>query len=95
MFLFSITNYYYTVTGGKDYGRKDSVNVQANSISRSFAINIKNDDVSECNESFKLILSIPDSTCGVVSGTNDTSRVLIRDNDSRRSVSNCTELFTC
>ena len=89
-------DYYYTVTDGEDYERKSkNVNVPASKTSKSFTINIINDDNSECNESFKLMLSIANSTCGVVNGTNYTSRVMIRDNDSKRCIDNCVVLLLC
>ena len=87
-----IINY---VTDREDYRRHTAtVNVPANVTSASFTINIINDDVSECNESFKLMLSVPSSTCGIIIGGNDTSEVMIRDDDGRRSVSDHVVLFT-
>ena len=41
------------------------------------------------------MLSIPGSTCGVVNGTNYTSRVMIRDDDSERCIDNYIVLLTC
>ena len=55
--------------------------------STSFNINIVDDNVAECDETFTLTLSVPSSLCGVVSGSDDTSVVMIRDNDGRRFVS--------
>ena len=63
-------------------------------MSKSFTIDIINDDVSECNEIFSLMLSIPTLPCGVVIGRNDISEVMIRDDDGRRSVSDNVVLFT-
>ena len=57
-------------------------------MSQSFTINIINNNISECDETFKISLSIPSSTCGVVSGRNNTSEVMIRDDDGKRSISN-------
>ena len=75
------------VTDGEDYRRDTtSVTIAANNTSTSVTINIIDDDISECNESFKLMLSIPSSTCGVVRGNSDIAEVMIRDNDSKRVV---------
>ena len=75
------------VTDGEDYRRDTTrVTIPANNTSTSVTINIINDDISECNESFKLMLSIPSSTCGVVSGNHDIAEVMIRDDDSKRVV---------
>ena len=73
------------VTDGEDYRRDTTrVTIPANNTSTSVTINIINDDISECNESFKLMLDIPSSTCGVVIGNNDIAEVVIKDNDSKR-----------
>ena len=63
--------------------------VPADTRSTTFIINIINDNVSECDESFKLILSVPSSTCGVVVGGTDTIEVTIKDEDGRRSHRDC------
>jgi len=55
--------------------------------STSFTINIIDDNVAECDETFTLTLGVPSSPCGVVSGSVNTSVVMIRDNDGRRFVS--------
>ena len=81
-------------TGTKDYQRQSNiVIVPADTRSTTFTINIINDDVSECDESFKLALSVPSSTCGVVSGGTNTTEVTIKDDNGRRSVSSCVVLF--
>ena len=36
--------------------------------------------MTECNETFKLTLSVPASTCGAVNGERDTTEVIIMDN---------------
>ena len=64
-----------------------TVSVAAEQLSKSFTMNIINDNIIECDETFKLTLSVPALTCGVVNGTADTTEVTIRDNDSRKSVS--------
>ena len=72
------------VTDGEDY-KIDSttVKVETGEISKSLTINIVNDDIAECAESFKLMLSIPSPPCEVVSGEDDTSEVMIKDDDGR------------
>ena len=55
-------------------------------MSKSFTVNIIDDEIAECNETFKLTLSVPSSPCGVINGSVNTSEVMIRD-DGRRSVS--------
>ena len=49
-------------------------------MSKSFTINIINDNITECDETFKLILSISAAPCEVVSGNTDTTEVTITDN---------------
>ena len=49
-------------------------------MSKSFTINIINDNITECDKTFKLILSIPAPPCEVVSGNNDTTEVTMKDN---------------
>ena len=58
--------------------------VPADTRSTTFTINITIDDVLECDESFKLALSVASSTCGVVSGGTNTTEVTIKDDDGRR-----------
>ncbi|XP_065917231.1 uncharacterized protein [Dysidea avara] len=50
-------------------------------MSTSFTINITDDNIGECDETFTLTLSVPSSPCGVISGSVDTSEVMIRDDD--------------
>ena len=83
------------ITDGEDY-RIDSttVSVAAETTSKSFTINVINDNIAECDETFSLMLSIPTPPCEVVIGRNDTSEVMIRDDDDgRRSVSDYVVLF--
>ena len=61
--------------------------VPSNITSTSFTINIIDDNIAECDETFTLTLSVPSSPCGLVSGSDSTSVVMIRDDDGRRSVS--------
>ena len=49
-------------------------------MSKSFTINIINDNITECDETFKLILSIPAPPCEVVIGNNNITEVTIKDN---------------
>ena len=49
-------------------------------MSKSFTINIINDSITECDETFKLILNVPASACGAVNGETDTTEVTIKDN---------------
>ena len=73
-----------------DYSSQKTVTitVPANMMSAAFTININDDNIAECNETFTLTLNVPSSPCGVVSGSVSTSVVMIKDNDGRRSVSN-------
>ena len=72
-----------------------TVSVAAEETSISFTINIINDNITECDETFQLTLSVPASnaTCGIVSGETDATEVMIRDDDGRRSVSDYVVLF--
>ena len=70
-----------------------TVSVAAKEMSKPFIINIINDNITECDETFKLTFSIISPPCEVVIGKNDTSKVMIRDDDGRRSVSDCVVLF--
>ena len=74
--------------GENDYrGSTITVSVPANKISTSFLINITNDKIAECDETLKITLSAITSNCRIISGSDDTSEVMIRDDDGRRSVS--------
>ena len=78
------------ITDGEDY-RIDSttVSIAAGEMSKSFTINIINDNTAECREIFMPTLSVPTPPCEVVSGKNNNTEVIIRDNDGRKIVSNC------
>ena len=81
-------NCFYLISGGNDYRRRTiTVSVPANVMSKSFTIDIIDDNIAECSETFTLTLSVPSSPCGLISGSDDTSEVMIRDDDGRRSVS--------
>ena len=57
-------------------------------MSKVFTISIIDDGIAECDETFKLKISVPSSqsTCGVIVNETELTEVTIRDNDSRRSV---------
>ena len=75
-------------TGGNDYNRSFiTIIVPTNESSTLFTINIIDDKIAECDETFALTLSVPSSLCGVISGSVNTSEVMIRDDDGRKSVS--------
>ena len=76
------------ITDGEDY-RVDSttVSVAAGETSKSFTINIINDNTAECNEIFIPTLSVPTPPCEVVSGKNNNTEVIIRNTDSKRIIS--------
>ena len=75
--------------GRDDYGSNNNtaITVPANVMSTSFTINIIDDNIAECDETFTLTLSVPSSPCEVISESDDTSEVIIRDDDGRRNVS--------
>ena len=68
-----------------------TVSVAAEEMSKLFDVYIIDDDITECDEI--LILSISALTCEVVVGRNNTSEVIIRDDDGRRIVSDYVLLF--
>ena len=73
----------------EDYGISfTNVSIAANETSRSFAVKIINDNITECNVMFKLMLSIPIPPCGVVSGSNNTIEVMVHDDDGKKKGSN-------
>ena len=57
-------------------------------MSKSFTINIINDSIAECDETFKLTLSVPASACGAVNGATDITEVTIKDN-GKGNTSDC------
>ena len=72
---------------GIDYTKDfTTVSIAAGEISKSFTINIINDSIIECDETFKLILSVPASACGAVNGETDTTEVTIKDNGKRKII---------
>ena len=77
----------HITTDGEDYRMLTTiVSVPAKAISNFFTIKIINDSITECDETLKLMLSVPALICGVVSGKTDTTEVVIKD-DGKRSVS--------
>ncbi|XP_065918207.1 adhesion G-protein coupled receptor V1-like isoform X2 [Dysidea avara] len=70
-----------TAERGDDYRGQRTIAIPANQMSTSFAINIIKDNIAECDETFTLTLSVPSSPCGVISGSYDTSEVMIKDDD--------------
>ena len=75
------TSLLYRTVDGEDY-RIDSttVSIAAGEMSKSFTIKIINDSITECDETFKLTLSVPASACGAINGATDTTEVTIKDN---------------
>ena len=74
------------ITDGKDYRIiSTTVSVAAGEMSKSFIINIINNNIIECDETFKLEFSIISPPCEVVIG-NGTSEVMIRDDNSKRNI---------
>ena len=69
--------------GSKDYNEGlKVVNVPAGVIMQAFMINIINNNIEECIESFNVrIISV--TTCGVNVGNNNMSEVIITDDDSK------------
>ena len=52
-------------------------------MSTSFTINIIDDEIIECDETFNLTLNVPVSSCGAVNGATDTTEMTMTDNDGR------------
>jgi len=59
-----------------------SITVPAGEVTKSFTINISNDDVVECIETFNVTITSIES-CGFTIGNNNTSEVMIKDDDSK------------
>ena len=81
-----LTLYFKLINAGwNDYRRSSIiVSIPANQMSTSFTINIIDNNIAECDETFTLTLSVPSSPCGVISGSDDNSEVMIRDDDGRK-----------
>ena len=64
------------ITDGEDYIMDSTtISIAAGEMSKSFTINIINDKITECDETFKLTLI---SVCGVVSGITNVTEVTIK-----------------
>ena len=58
-----------------------TINVSARQVTQSFTVNIIDDDVVECIKTINVaIMSV--ENCGFAIGSNNTSEVIIRDDDS-------------
>ena len=57
-----------------------SINVSAGVMSQSFMININDDNIVECTESFNITV-VSASICTVAIGINNNSEIIITDND--------------
>ena len=78
--------YFVINAGGKDYRRRSiSVEIAVGEMSKSFTIDIINDNTAECDEMFILTLSVPTLPCEVVNGNDNISEVLIGDDDGKKS----------
>ena len=68
---------------GEDYIMDSTtISIAAGEMSKSFTINIINDQITECDETFKLILI---SVCGVVSGITNVTEVTIKHDFGKKS----------
>ena len=69
--------------GGEDYdGSPVTVDVPAGVMMHSFTIDIINTNTVECIERF-IVRIISVTTCGVTVGSDNTSEVIITDDDSK------------
>ena len=68
---------------GEDYnGSPITVNVSAGVAMQPLAINIIDNNIVECNEMFNVtMMSV--TTCGITTGSNGISEVMIRDDDGK------------
>ena len=71
------------IIDGEDYsGNTMTVNVPAGVTTQPLAINIIDNNITECNEAFNVtIVSV--TTCGVTIGSNNISEVMITDDDGK------------
>ena len=68
---------------GQDYnGSLITINVPAEVTMQMFTINIAENNIVECNETFNVIM-MSVTTCGVTIGSNRISEVIIRDDDGK------------
>ena len=77
---------YLLYSAGEDYnGSTITLNVPAGVIMESLAINIIENNTVECNETFNVTI-VPVTTCGVTIGSNNSSEVMITDDDGKHSL---------
>ena len=68
---------------GEDYnGSPITINVPGGVTMQMFTINIAENNIVECNETFNVIM-MSVTTCGVTIGSNRISEVIIRDDDGK------------
>ena len=68
---------------GEDYnGSPITVDVPAGVTMQQLLINIIDNNIVECNETFTIAM-ISVTTCGVTIGNNNNSEVMIRDDDGK------------
>ena len=61
------------------------VTIPACTASHSFIINITDDNITECNESFSVIIQSV-SVYGFVIGSANTTEVIVRDDDGKYGI---------
>ena len=71
------------IIAGEDYsGSPITVTVPAGVTMQPFTINIIDNNIIECDETFNIAM-IPVTICGVTIGNNDNGEVIIRDYDGK------------
>ena len=71
------------VVDEEDYnGSPITVNISAGVTMQPLIINIIDNNIVECNETFNVTM-VSVTTCGVTIGSNRTSEVMIRDDDGK------------
>ena len=71
------------VVDGEDYnGSPITVNVPAEVTMQPLTINILDNNIVECHETFNVTM-VSVTTCGVTIGSNSNSEVMIRDDDRK------------
>ena len=77
------TNVHVCIIAGEDYsGSPITVTVPAGVTMQPFTINIIDNNIIECDETFNIAM-IPVTICGVTIGNNDNGEVIIRDYDGK------------
>ena len=67
----------------EDYvGVIKTIVIPAGVVMQTFTINIINNNIVECNETFNVTM-VSVTTCGVTIGSNSNSEVMIRDDDGK------------